>query len=55
MAAEIDDVLPTATDLMKKLVEVEGEKASEYMAQQAKIEAEKKGLDGSIFRAIRGI
>ena len=44
MATELDDLLPKADDLMKKIAEVEAEKASEYMAQQAKIAAEKKAL-----------
>jgi len=44
MATEFDDLLPKAADLMKKIAEVEAEKASEYMAQQAKVAAEKKAL-----------
>ena len=44
MATELDDLLPKAADLMKKIAEVEAEKASEYMAQQAKVAAEKKAL-----------
>ena len=42
--AELDDLLPKAADLMKKIAEVEAEKASEYMAQQAKAVAEKNAL-----------
>jgi len=44
MAIELDDLLPKAEDCMKRIAEVEGEKASEYMRQQAKIAAEKKAL-----------
>jgi hypothetical protein len=44
MATEFDDLLPKAADLMKKIALVEADKASEYMAQQAKIAAEKKAL-----------
>jgi len=44
MASEFDDLLPKAADLMKKIALVEAEKASEYMAQQAKVAAEKKAL-----------
>ena len=44
MAAELDDLLPTADDLMKKIAEAEAQKASEYVAQQAKVAAEKKAL-----------
>ena len=44
MAAELDDLLPTADDLMKKIAETEAQKASEYVAQQAKVAAEKKAL-----------
>ena len=44
MATTLDDLLPKAEDNMKKIAQVEAEKASEYMAQQAKIAAEKKAL-----------
>ena len=44
MATALDDLLPKAEDCMKKIAEVEAEKASEYMAQQARIAAEKKAL-----------
>jgi hypothetical protein len=44
MATEFDDLLPKAEDLRKKIAEVEAEKASEYIAQQARIAAEKKAL-----------
>jgi hypothetical protein len=44
MATDLDELLPKAVDLRKKIAEVEAEKASEYMAQQAKVAAEKKAL-----------
>jgi hypothetical protein len=44
MATELDNLLPNAADNMKKIAEVEAEKASEYMRQQEKIAAEKKAL-----------
>ena len=44
MATELDDLLPTADDLMKQIAETEAQKASEYMAKRAKVEAEKKAL-----------
>jgi hypothetical protein len=44
MAKELDDLLPTADNLMKKIAVAEAEKASEYVAQQAKVAAEKKAL-----------
>ena len=44
MATAIDDLLPDAADLMKTIAEVEAEKASEYMALQAKVAAEKTAL-----------
>jgi hypothetical protein len=44
MATELDDLLPTADNLMKKIAVAEAEKASEYVAQQAKVAAEKKAL-----------
>jgi hypothetical protein len=40
----LDDLLPKAEDLRKKIAEVEAGKASEYVAQQARIAAEKKAL-----------
>jgi hypothetical protein len=44
MASELDDLLPKAEDCMKKIAETEAEKASEYMRQQTRMEAEKKAL-----------
>jgi hypothetical protein len=40
----VDDPLPKADDLKKKIAQVEAEKASEYMRKQAAAEAEKKEL-----------
>lgn len=44
MSTDLDDLLPQAVDCRKKIAEVEAEKASDYMRQQAKIAAEKKAL-----------
>jgi hypothetical protein len=44
MATTLDDLLPKAEDNMKKIAAVEAEKASEYVAQQARIAAEKQAL-----------
>jgi hypothetical protein len=44
MAIAPDDLLPTAADCLKKITEVELEKASEYTRRQEKIAAEKKAL-----------
>ena len=44
MATELDDLLPKAVDLKKKIAEVEAEKASEYIRQQARVLAEKQEL-----------
>jgi hypothetical protein len=44
MSTTLDDLLPTAQDLMKKIAEAEAEKASEYMRQQSKVAAEKQAL-----------
>lgn len=44
MTTALDELLPKASDLMKKIAEVEADKASEYMRQQAKAAAEKKAL-----------
>jgi hypothetical protein len=44
MATNPLDNLPTAKDLMKKIAQVEGEKASEYMRKRAEEDAEKKAL-----------
>jgi hypothetical protein len=40
----VDDLLPKADDLRKKIAQVEADKASEYMRKQAAAEAEKKEL-----------
>ncbi|HXX09094.1 MAG TPA: hypothetical protein VEJ43_13610 [Pseudolabrys sp.] len=44
MAINVDDLLPSAADLKKKIVEAEAEKASEYVRKQAAADAEKKAL-----------
>ena len=44
MSAAIDDLLPKAVDLRKKIAEVEGEKASEFARAEAARDAEKKAL-----------
>jgi hypothetical protein len=44
MSTTSDDALPNAADCMKKVAEIEGEKASEYMRQEAAKQAEKKAL-----------
>ena len=44
MATELDELLPEAAACRKKIAEVEAEKASDYVRQQAKIAAEKKAL-----------
>jgi len=44
MTTSIDDLLPTAKDLMTKIAQAEAEKASEYMRRAAAAEAEKKAL-----------
>ena len=41
---ELDDLLPKAEDLKKKIAEVEAEKASEFVRQQARVTAEKQEL-----------
>ncbi len=38
------DHLPTAQDLMKRIAQVEGEKAAEYMRKRAEEDTEKKAL-----------
>ncbi len=43
-AAEVLDVLPKAADCKKRLAEIEGEKASEYMKVEAAKTAEKQAL-----------
>ncbi len=40
----LDDLLPKAEDCMKKIAEVEAEKASDYMRKQQAAEAEKRAL-----------
>ena len=44
MANNIDDLLPSAEDCNRKIAEAEAKKASEYVRQQAAVEAEKKAL-----------
>jgi hypothetical protein len=44
MSATIDELLPSAVDCRKKVAEIEGEKASEYMRVEAAKLAEKKAL-----------
>jgi hypothetical protein len=44
MATNLADLLPTAQDLLKKIAQAEGEKASEYMRKRADEEAEKRAL-----------
>jgi len=41
---ELDDLLPKAEDLKKKIAAVEAEKASEFVRQQARVAAEKQEL-----------
>ena len=44
MAINIDDLLPSAADMKKKMAIAEAEKASEYARKQAAADAEKKAL-----------
>jgi hypothetical protein len=44
MATKLDELLPTADDVMKKLALAEAEEASKQARQQAEAEAEKKAL-----------
>ena len=44
MSEKPDDLLPSASALRTKIAQVEGEKASEYMRNKAKADAEKKEL-----------
>ena len=44
MTASIDDLLPTAKQVMTKIAQAEAEKASEHMRKAAAAEAEKKAL-----------
>ena len=39
-----DDVLPSATDVMKQVAEIEAKKASDYLRKQKAEQAEKKAL-----------
>jgi hypothetical protein len=50
MAKSIDELLPTATDVMTKIALREAEKASEYMRRAAAAEAEKRALIEQISR-----
>lgn len=44
MSEKSDDLLPSASACRTKIAQVEGEKASEYMRNKAKADAEKKAL-----------
>jgi len=44
MSEKPDDLLPSASACRTKIAQVEGEKASEYMRNKAKADAEKKAL-----------
>jgi len=44
MAINVDDLLPSAADMKKKVAVAEAEKASEYARKQAAADAEKKAL-----------
>src|SRR5437016_60618 len=44
MNTKIDELLPSATDSLKRMAEAEAAKASEYMRKQAVVDAEKKAL-----------
>jgi len=44
MSTTIDDLLPKAADCKKKVAEIEGEKASQYMREQSAKATEKKAL-----------
>jgi hypothetical protein len=44
MSPTTDDLLPQAVDCKKKVAEIEGQKASEFMRLEAAKEAEKKAL-----------
>ena len=44
MTTSFDDLLPKADDCMKKIAEVEAEKASEYIRKQRAADAEKRAL-----------
>lgn len=44
MATDMEDILPTAKDCLRKSAEMEAEKAAEYMRKRQAAEAEKKEL-----------
>ena len=44
MNIKVDDLLPSAVDMNKKMAEAEAAKASEYIRKQQAVEAEKKAL-----------
>lgn len=44
MSTSFDDLVPKADDCMKRIAEVEAEKASEYIRKQQAAEAEKRAL-----------
>ena len=44
MTTSFDDLLPKADDCMRKIAEVEAEKASEYIRKQQAADAEKRAL-----------
>ena len=52
MTTSLDDLLPKAEDCMKKIAEVEAEKASEYMRKQQAAEAEKRDLMDKLSQAV---
>jgi hypothetical protein len=44
MSTDLNDLLPSAKECMKKIAEAEAQKASDYMRRQAAAEAEKQAL-----------
>ncbi len=44
MTTPLDELLPSATDLMKKIALAESEKAAEYVREQAAADAERTAL-----------
>src|SRR5262249_58574875 len=44
MSVKTDELLPSAADCQKRMVEAEAAKASEYVRKQAAVDAEKKAL-----------
>jgi hypothetical protein len=48
MSASIDELLPTARQVMAKIAQVESEKATEYMRKAAAADAEKRALIGRL-------